>query len=66
MKKDILIIVSMVITVMIILTATAFLQKKACEVRAVSFNDYEWSLLAGCMVKFQNTWMPIENVRGVF
>ncbi|QGZ13108.1 hypothetical protein [Alteromonas phage XX1924] len=35
-----------------------------CDARAVSFDDSEYKLIAGCMVKRNGKWIPLENIRG--
>ena len=35
-----------------------------CSQRAVSFDDSEFKVFAGCMVKRDGKWIPLENIRG--
>lgn len=35
-----------------------------CSQRAVSFDDSEFKVFAGCMVKRNGKWIPLENIRG--
>ena len=38
--------------------------KAVCEEKAISFEDHRYSVLAGCMVKHDGKWLPLENIRG--
>ena len=36
---------------------------QSCESRTRGFQDSEYTFLAGCMVRYDGTWVPLENWR---
>ena len=40
------------------------IKKHTCNLRAISFDNHRYSLLAGCMVEHNGRWLPLENIRG--
>lgn len=41
-----------------------FFDKASCERKGKSFEDVEYSILGGCMVKRKGAWLPLDNIRG--
>ena len=41
-----------------------YFPKAGCEEKSISFEDHRYSVLAGCMVKHDGKWLPLENIRG--
>ncbi len=37
---------------------------ESCKARGVSFDDVEFTLVGGCMVRHQGKWLPLDNIRG--
>lgn len=36
----------------------------SCENRAISFDDNRFEVFGGCLVKHEDRWLPLENIRG--
>ena len=36
----------------------------SCEAKSVSFEDHNYMVISGCMVKHKGKWLPLENIRG--
>ena len=41
-----------------------YLSEEGCMVKGQSFDDVSFSLVGGCMVKHNNKWLPLDNIRG--
>ena len=39
-----------------------FIAEKECEAKGVSFDDINYTVIGGCMVKSNGKWFPLENV----
>jgi len=35
-----------------------------CDIQAKSFDDHEYYIIGGCMVKHNGRWLPLGNIRG--
>lgn len=35
-----------------------------CTQKSVSFDDHQYKLFVGCMVKHKDRWLPLDNIRG--
>lgn len=40
------------------------LSRASCQQRTVSFEDSDYGIIMGCMVKHNGRWLPLENIRG--
>lgn len=36
----------------------------ACRQKSVSFEKSSWGIFSGCMVKHNDRWIPLDNIRG--
>lgn len=36
----------------------------SCHTKGESFEEVEYHLVGGCMVKHKGKWLPLENIRG--
>ena len=52
------------ILIVILLVGAYFISKEACNQKARSFSEHEFGIFQGCMVKHNNRWIPLENIRG--
>lgn len=57
------IIAAVVAVVVAFLIAWPF-QATSCHTKGESFEDVEYHLVGGCMVKHKGKWLPIDNIRG--
>lgn len=49
----------------ILLFSTIFWFKSSrCEAQSISFQDSNFTILAGCMVNHKGRWLPLDNIRG--
>jgi len=48
-----------------VLSVPAYLVRKVrCEAQAISFDEHDYGLIKGCMVKYKGKWIPLKNIRG--
>ena len=40
------------------------IESMSCSTKGKSFEDVEYHLIGGCMVKHKGKWLPLENIRG--
>lgn len=52
------------VVVVIILAGSYWWELERCKQRAISFNGYQFGIIAGCMVKHNGRWLPLDNIRG--
>ena len=52
-----------IIIVALLFTSVYIVRSKSCEAKARDFQDREYTILAGCMVKYSGYWVPLENWR---
>lgn len=53
------------IALIIISTACAYyVDLYRCKQHAQSFEDVQYTVFVGCMVKHNNRWLPLKNIRG--
>ena len=45
-------------------TVMFVLESISCTNRAISFEEHEYHIVGGCMVKHEGKWLPLENIRG--
>jgi len=54
-----------VIFISVLCTLTVLkIDQHACIAKARSFEEIEWGPIQGCMVKHNDRWLPLENIRG--
>jgi hypothetical protein len=53
-----------IFAVILISIGGCFFAKEQCLVKGQSFEGVEFSLVGGCMVKHNDRWIPLENIRG--
>ena len=42
----------------------AWFSSASCHAKGVSFDGTDWGMLQGCLVKHDDRWLPLENIRG--
>lgn len=57
-------ILGFVIIIVCLIYAAIHLDSVSCTQKAVSFEDYQYGVFSGCMVKHKGMWLPLENIRG--
>lgn len=62
MNKD-LIIISMLCILLAI--GAVLWDEESCDQRSVSFSDNKYGIFSGCMVKHNDKWIPLSNIRGI-
>lgn len=35
-----------------------------CKNKSISFEAWDYGITSGCMVKHDNKWLPLDNIRG--
>jgi hypothetical protein len=48
----------------LILVGVYLANSAACTAKSVSFEDHDYGVFQGCMVKHNGRWLPLENIRG--
>lgn len=44
--------------------AVYFAKQEQCDQKSISFQEHKYGLFSGCMVKHNDMWLPLENIRG--
>ena len=52
------------VTIIVIMVVSLGFKTYKCHTRAASFNEVEYRVVTGCMVKSQGRWLPLENIKG--
>ncbi len=56
--------ISLSFMLFIIFIGLFFFMKESCSQKAISFEEHRFGIFQGCMVKHNNKWLPLENIRG--
>lgn len=56
-------LVGLIMFVVLVFGAASW-ERAACIEKSISFEDSQWGLISGCMVKHQGRWLPLDNIRG--
>ena len=63
-KTDFYEVLIVLTVIAVIIIAGVALSSASCKTRGQSFDDVEYSVIGGCMVKHHDKWLPIDNIRG--
>jgi hypothetical protein len=66
-------LLELVIIILIVLGVTLFfgyvviaVEKKTCESKAIVMEiEYKFNIFSGCLVKYKNKFIPIQNLREI-
>jgi len=61
---EVCVFVFFIILTILVIPAGWWWKSEQCEARAVSFEQYDWGIIQGCMVKHNGKWLPLDNIRG--
>lgn len=58
-------LILLIILTFVGLSSLAYIgESKACDTKAQSFEDHRFHFFGGCMVKHNDRWIPLDNIRG--
>ena len=64
MKESTAGVLAYVIMIVVIFVLTIAASAYSCEQKSISFDEHRFGIFAGCMVKHEGRWIPLENIRG--
>jgi hypothetical protein len=58
------VIFCVVVVFVVLIFIGIWTDERACHVKAKSFDEHEFYVFGGCMVKHKDRWLPLDNIRG--
>jgi hypothetical protein len=63
-KEMALVLIGLVLFIILLFVPAYFSDVISCQQKSVSFESHKYGFFSGCMVKHNDRWLPLENIRG--
>jgi len=63
-KETIIAILAIILVIVGGLIGFYLINQERCDQKSISFKEHKYGYFSGCMVKHNDLWLPLENIRG--